>query len=774
MNFKPKIKENRWDVKLEKDIFKKWLKDKIYKFDLNSKRKIFTIDTPPPYPSGMPWHIGAATHYSQIDMIARTAKMMGFEVHFPIGIDRNGVPVERYTEKKYGIKLQETPREKFIELCKTSLDDVEAYFIKIMKTMGMSGDFENYYRTDKEEYRKLTQSTFIELWKKGLIYEALRPTNYCVDCGTSIADADIEYKELPTQLVHVKFKLKETGEDMIIATTRPELICSCQMVIVNPDDERHKNLIGKHAVTPIYNREVSIKAHPAADPKFGTGIVMVCSYGDSEDVRLFRELRLKEIIAIDPNGKMTKKAGKYKGLTVKESKMKIIEDLESQGLVVKKEEIVHRTPMCDRSKTPIEIILMKEFYLKQLEFIPKIREVSKKLKFHPEVHRQIFNNWIDSVAIDWPISRRRFYGTEIPIWYCKKCGETILPEPEKYYKPWKQDPPVKKCKCGSKEFVGDERTFDTWFDSSVSPLFITKYLTDEKFFKKTYPTAIRPQAKDIIRTWLYYTILRCYQLTKQLPFNHVWIMGYGMDEKGERMSKSKGNVVDPLPILEKYGADNFRFWGAQEASLGSDFKCSEERIGGASKFLTKFWNMARFISSFPQVEAKPTATDKWILAELNKLVEDCRKGYEDFNFFIPASKIRDFVWSVFAPHYLEMVKPRAYGNGFKKSEQKAAWFTLYTVLKTLLILMSPITPFITEKIWTDIYSKKSVHLEKFPKVKTKSDLVKVTSRLIDFNSVVWNEKKEKGISLKDGIEIKIPKDLKKFEKDLRAMHNIKK
>lgn len=775
MKLKPKIKEKQWNSTLENQIWKKWMKEKIFSFNLNSKRKIFSIDTPPPYPSGKPWHIGAATHYSQIDMIARTARMMGFETYFPIGIDRNGVPVETYVEKKYGIKLHETPREKFIELCKTALDDVEAYMIEIMKKMGMSGDFDHYYRTDKEEYRKLTQATFIMLWKKGLIFEDYRPTNYCIDCGTSIADADIEYQELPTQLVHVKFKLKETGEDIIIATTRPELISSCQEIIVNPKDERYTNLVGKHAVTPIFNRTVSIMANPAADPQFGTGIVMICSYGDTEDVRLFRELKLKEIISIDEKGRMTEKAGKYKGLKIKEARMKIIEDLESSGLIIKKEEIIHRTPMCDRSKTPVEIISLKEFYLKQLDFKDRIRKISEKIKFHPEEHRQILNNWIDSVAIDWPISRRRFYGTEIPIWYCKKCRKIILPEPGKYYQPWKQKPPVKKCSCGSEEFVGDTRTFDTWFDSSISPLFISKYLTDEKFFKKTFPTSIRPQAKDIIRTWLYYTILRCYQLTDKLAFDHVWIMGYGVDEKGERMSKSKGNVVDPLPILEKYGADNFRFWNAQEASLGSDFKCSEQRIQGSSKFLTKLWNTARFISFFPEPkDGRLTTTDKWILAELSKLIEDCLKGYEDFNFFIPANKIREFVWNVFAPHYLEMVKTRAYGSGFKKSEQKAAWYTLHTCFKTISLLLAPITPFISDSVWRKLYSKKSISREEFPKPKWKSDLVKITGDVIDFNSLVWNKKKEKGLSLKDEIEIEIPKDLKKFEKDLRSMHNIKK
>jgi valyl-tRNA synthetase len=251
-------------------------------------------------------------------------------------------------------------------------------------------------------------------------------------------------------------------------------------------------------------------------------------------------------------------------------------------------------------------------------------------------------------------------------------------------------------------------------------------------------------------------------------------MGYGVDEEGERMRKSKGNVIDPIPILEKFGADNFRFWNAAEVSLGSDFRCSEQRIASASKFLTKFWNVARFISSFPVPKrARLTKTDEWILAELSKLIKECLKGYEDFNFYIPATKIREFTWNLFAPHYVEMVKARAYGEGFSKEEQKAAWFTLHTCMKAVLKLLAPITPFIADYVWKEVYSKKSIHREEFPEAEWKIELAKMTEKLIDFNSTVWNTKKERGLSLKDEIEVEVPKELKPFEKDLRAMHKIK-
>ncbi|MBI2543609.1 MAG: valine--tRNA ligase [Candidatus Aenigmarchaeota archaeon] len=769
---KPKIKEIRWNPKLEQQIRNLWKNEGIYKFNLKSEKKKFVIDTPPPYPSGRPWHVGAAAHFSQIDMIARTARMLGHETLFPIGIDRNGLPVEIYTEKKFNISIHNTPREKFIEYCKTALDDLEAEMLQTMKSMGMSCDFKNYYRTDSEEYRKLTQATFIELWNKGLVYEDTRPNNYCPKCGTTIADAEIVYQDLPTELVFIDFKLKEGG-NITIATTRPELLGSCQTVIVHPDDERYAKTIGKTAIIPLFDREVKVIAHKQANPEFGSGSVMICSYGDYEDVRLFRELKLDEIIMINPEGRLTHNAGNYAGMKIEEARNKIIQDLEENRFVVKKEKISHRTPTCERSKNPIEIVPMNEWYIKQIDSKDDMMRMGKKMKFHPETHRQLLLDWINAISIDWPVSRRRYYGTEIPIWYCRDCKKVHVPPTGKYYRPWKDKAPFKKCECGCKEFIGDTRTFDTWVDSSITPLFVSKYGKDKKFFSQTYPNSLRPQGKDIIRTWLYYTMLRCHQLTKKSPFEHAWIMGYGVDEKGEKMSKSKGNVIDPIPLLEKYGADVFRFWSAAESSLGSDFRCSEQRILSAGKFLTKLWNISRFISMFPVVKkVELTDTDKWMLAELSKLVEECKKGYEDFNFFIPATKIREFTWNIFADHYIEMVKKRAYGEGFSKEEQKSAWYTLHACFESILELLAPIAPFITDFASRELYHRYSVHTEEFPKPKWKSNLTKLTPKIVEFNSMVWNEKKKSGMSLMDEIKMKIPKGLKQFEKDLIAMHKI--
>ena len=779
--FKPKLKEKQWDKRIEELMFKKWQEEKIYKFDKKSKKPIYSIDTPPPYVN-TPIHIGHAYTYVWQDIMARSRRMMGFNVLFPIGLDKNGLPIEVMAEKTFNIRMHETPREEFIKKCKEMLEKAGDISLDSFKRLGLScNEWEvryevgGRYDTDDPEYRKLTQETFIQLWHKGLIYEDVKPTNYCPVCKTAIADAEVEYKESKTNLNYIKFKVKETGKEIIIATTRPELLCSCKIILFNPDDERYKDLEGKHAIVPIYGKEVEIRPHPYAKPEFGTGLVMVCSFGDYSDVRILRELEIEPTYAIDPDGRMNENAGMLKGMTVSEARDAIVEELKRQALLVKQEEIEHREPVCWRSKNPIEFVPLKEFYLKQVDFVPELLKAADKMKFFAPESKQILIDWIKSISIDWVLSRRRYYGTEIPLWYCKNCGYVYLPEPGRYYQPWKEEPPIDKCpKCGGKEFKGEERTFDTWFDSSSSEVYILGYLWDKKFFKKNFPCTMRPQGKEIVRNWLYYTLLKSIHLYGKPPFKECWIHMHVVDEKGEKMSKSLGNVIDPQEVLEKYGAEAFRIWSCLEGDIThGDIRCSFARIEGTSKFLTKLWNVARFISMFPQVDkAELTDTDKWILDELALLVERVRKNYENYEFSDAANDIRNFVWNVFASHYLEMIKVRAYGEGFSKEEQESAWFTIHEVLKNILKLLAPIIPFMTDYIWREVYSDKSIHLESLPKLNYRFGLESYTQKIIEFNSSVWKQKKDKGLSLKAEIDIKVPEELKMFKKDLVKMHNI--
>lgn len=766
----PRITQKAWDPALEPEILKRWQDDDIYRFEPGDDN--YTIDTPPPYPSGRPWHIGAAAHYSQIDMIARTARMTGRNVYFPMGIDRNGLPVELYTEKKHGIRMKETDREEFLGLCREALDELESEMVQTMTKLGISGDIQNRYRTDSKQYRALTQATFIRLWKEGRIYLANRPNTYDWISGTTISYAEIAYEEVPSKLAHMRFATDD-NRTVTVASTRPELLCACRAVIVNPDDDRYGDIIGEYLTVPIYGNRVRIVPHDSARPEFGSGAVMVCSYGDQNDVALFRELDLQEVAAITTEGRMSPEAGAYAGLRPKQARQKIIEDLQEQGYIEKVDDIVHRTPVSERSRAPIEIIPMQEYYLKQTDRVPEIRRLAEKITFYPAMHRQILADWLDSVSIDWPISRRRYYGTEIPVWHCKACSEPHVPEPGKYYRPWKEPSPIKSCtKCGSGEFAGEWRTFDTWMDSSISPLFISRFGADPGFFSATYPAALRPQAKDIVRTWLYYTLLRCEQITGEVPWSEAWIMGYGLDEHGAKMSKRKGNSIDPLPLIETIGADTFRFWSASEVNHGYDFRCGQQKIESNKKFLTKLWNVSRFLSGFRVPDdAEPEPADRWILAELDALVSECRRGYAEYNFFVPAVAVREFTWNVFAAHYIEMVKARAEGRGFDEKQSRAAAHTLHTVLSTILKLLAPITPFITEHLWLTLYSDTSIHKESLPEPKGTAQEYP-TRDIIEFNSAVWNAKKAQGLSLKDPIKYDIPENLKPFEADLAAMHGL--
>jgi len=781
MEFKPKIKEKTWDPKIEPEISAFWQKEKIFKFDKKSKKPVFSIDTPPPYVN-TPIHIGHAYTYVIQDLIARFKRMQGFNVLFPIGLDKNGLPIEIQAEKTFKISIVNTPREEFIKKCKKLIEESGDTSLDSFKRFGLSCNswkteyaLGGKYDTDDPEYRKLSQETFIYFWNKGLIYEDDKPTNYCSECRTTISDAEVEYEEVKTYLYYVKFKVKETGEEISIATTRPELLGSCKIILFHPTDERYKMLEGMHAIIPIFHQEVEIKSHPYAKPDFGSGLVMMCSYGDQTDVRTFRELNLSPVYSIDAAGRMTQTARQYKGLKVTEARERIVQDLKKMGVFEKEELIDHRQPICWRTKNPIEFIPMKELYLKQVDVKEEMLKIADKINFFAPESKQILIDWINSVTIDWVLSRRRFYGTEIPLWYCKKCNAAVVPKPGKYYQPWKDKPPIKKCKCGSTEFRGEERIFDTWFDSSSSALYVSGYLWDKEFFKKNFPVSLRPQGKEIVRNWLYFTLLKSYHQFKKKAFENCWIHMHVVDDKGDKMSKSLGNVVDPHEILKKYGAEAFRIWTCLEGDISKgDIRCSFQRIEGTSKFLTKLWNIARFISSFPvPKKVELTEADEWILAELSQLIENVKKKYENYEFYEAVTSIRDFGWNTFAANYIEMVKPRAYGVNFSKEEQQAAWYTLHECLKNMLLILSPAIPFITEQLWLELYGDDSIHTEKYPELKIKSKLIKLTGKLLEFNSYVWDTKKKRSLSLKDEIEIDLPVDLEDFHKDLVAMHKIK-
>ncbi len=772
---------DKWNKELEKEIIQKEIESRVFEFKDNDK-PVYSIDTPPPYINS-PVHIGHASTYSIMDFISRYKRLKGFNVLFPLGLDRNGLPIEMAAEKKFKISILTTDRESYIDYCKKILEETSTETSKSFAMLGISfntyeetGKIGSVYKTDSEKYRTLTQETFIELYKKGLIYLDEKVTNYCPGCKTTLADSEIDYKVVDSKFYTILFSVKETGEKIPIATTRPELVCSLGMVIFNPEDERWQKLNGKTAVSPLFNREVPIKAHPMAKTDKGTGLVMMCSAGDYSDIRFFVEQGIKPIISIDISGKMNKNAEFLEGLSVKEARQKMVELLKEKELVTEEKTIQHKVPICERSKHEIEFISLKEYYLKQMDYIEKMKEIAETINFTNPATKKILLDWLDVVSIDWPISRRRYYATEIPIWYCKKCGEAILGEKGKYHKPWKEKAPVDSCpKCGGTEIEGETRVFDTWFDSSISPLFVLDY--GSEFYKKHPVCSLRPQGKEIVRTWLYYTLLKCYLFTGKIIFDDVYIHQHILDDKGNKMAKSLGNAIDPQEILRDYGAEAFRLWVADEGNLNEkDLKCSKDRISTEQKTLNKLWNVSKFISQFDRSEginSEFSELDKAMLKEINNLIELCDKKYSSYDFHEPIIKLKYFLWTTFSSHYLELVKSRAYNQEgkFNKEEQNAAIDTLNYCLERLLVLLFPVIPFTTHKILVELFDN-DPNKESYPKTEKFESALNLED-IENLNNSIWKYKKDNNLSLKDEIkELKINKKYKCIEKDIQKTHNI--
>lgn len=788
------IKEiKNWGPEIEKEITESWENEENFNFNIKEEKQIYSIDTPPPYVNA-PVHIGQAVTYCYMDFFARFKRMKGFQVVFPLGLDRNGLPIEMAAEKKFKVSPFQVGREEFVEYCKKLLESTSTETQDTFSKLGIS--FTSYkegehigsvYKTDSAKYRSLTQSTFVDLYKKGMVYEDTRINNWDPKLRTTIADSEIEYKDIESNFNDIKWRIKETGEEIIIGTTRPELICTCGMVIFNPEDKRYKHLEGKTAISPIFEKEITIKSHTMAQMDKGTGIAMMCSAGDLTDIQFFREQKLTPEIAINIDGKMNEIAGPLNGLKVKEAREKIIELLKEKDLLVGQEKIIHRTPISERSGVEIEFIEMPEFYLKQVEIKDKVKKISEKLNFYPETARKILNDWIDSVSIDWPISRRRYYATPIPLWYCEDL--VCMPNEKEYVEPWREGPKenydvmkgigiigkVKHFK--DKKWIGETRVFDTWMDSSISELALLQYKNNDEFFSKAYPCSLRPQGKEIIRTWLYYTLVRGYLETGKVCFNDAWINQHIMDGKGYKMSKSKGNVIDPQKLLKDYGAEAIRMWAATEGDLSkSDLKCSEERIKGEKKTINKILNVSKFVFMFEKPINKPELKqiDKLFIDYIEDATERIEKDYSNYDFYHPAVWLRNFLWNYFASNYVEIVKKRAYNqeNEFSEEESNSAKWTLHYLLDRFLILAYPIIPQITSLIMQE--KEIDLHRQEFPKFEKISTELSLIEDIVEFNSFVWKEKKEKEISLRDKITgIKVPEKLKAYEKDLVSTHNLK-
>ena len=820
----PLIEDKRWSIDLEKRIQEEHYSDsKLYNhryaFNPKSGKEIFVVDTPPPYPSGT-WHIGAVAQYSMIDVIARSQRLLGKEVFFPWGVDRNGINIEFTVEKNTGRKMKTFERTEFLDLCRDTIEEYTQAMRETAARVGLSCDFDKEYLTDSDEYRGVSQSIFVDLFKRGDIVEDLRPNIYDPVEGTTIADAEVERLQRKTKLIDIRWTT-EDGLDVIISTTRPELICACGIVVVHPDDERYQHLVGKQIVLPVEtngrSKSVEITTHPSVKSDFGSGVLMVCSFGDQNDVAVFRELGLSPFQAIDLDGNMTDISGPYVGMKVIEAREKAIEDLNSADRIVNIIEKEQDVPVSERGKNPVEIILLKEWYVRQTHIQDRMRELIEDMEFHPVRNKQFLLDWMDNISIDWPISRRRWYHTEVPIWYSEDGTKIITPPPGVYVQPWREDPPAGSLvlqrdtreEVGSWDVlssslgtvIGEEKVFDTWMDSSNSNLYVSGYLSDPDLFAKAFPTGIRPQGKEIVRTWLYYTLLKSALLLDSPGFKHIWIDGLGMDPWGRKMSKSLGNGIDANSVLEcgaggrtgswkirgpdkvvnlranKIGSECFRLWKACDAQVGDDFQINPEDI--EQKYfgvLTKLFNVARFASQFPVPSNLENLTDnlqpedEWILSEFQLVMTRVEQGWKEIDIYTAAQSLKNFATGVLPSHWLEMVKSRLYDG-----DEAAAW-TLHRIVRDLLDAFAPICPFFSHYLSSTLYNRSAVEADTFPQLTLNFETEKwteLTESVMFFNSEVWKMKKDQGLSLNSEIVgLSIPSNLDSLQISLTRMHKL--
>ena len=707
---------------VEKRIRSFWEKEKIYKFDIKRKGKVFSIDTPPPYASSGHLHVGHALHYTQFEIVARIMRMLGFNVYFAPGFDDNGLPTEKYVEEKLGINKAKTNRADFRRLCLKESEKVEKeYSEKVFKRLGHSYDWDLLYTTISPEAQRVAQTSFVKLVKNKNCYRKEEPTIWCPYHETALAQAEVEDLERTTKLNYINFDIKGQNKKVTIATSRPEFLAACVGIFVHPDDKRYRDLIGKELIVPLFNHSVKIMKDEKVDPNFGTGIVMICTFGDNTDIEWWKKYNLELKFLLNENGTLKDIAGKYKGLNVEKAKEEILEDLKKEGRLVKQEPLQQTVGSCWRCNNPVEYIVTKQWFVKTLEHKKDLIKRAREIRWFPEFMRNRFENWTENLGWDWIISRQRFYGVPIPVWYCENCDEIIIAdEKELPIDPFEKE---KKCsKCGKKA-IPEKDVFDTWMTSSNSPEVALRWMEKPEQYKKLAPMSLRPQSHDIIRTWAFYTILKSHLLFNRIPWEDIMVGTFVLDPKGKGMHKSKGNAVWADELIEKYNVDAFRYW-VGTASLGSDLPFNEQELVAGKKFITKLWNASKFVSmnlkDYNYKKPKLEAIDEYMLIKTKEMVESVIKEYKNYNISNAKRIIEIFFWHDFCDNYLEIVKKRIYSD--KKGKQSAQ-YVLYEGLLAVLKMIAPIMPFITEEIYLSDFKKrekeKSIHLTRFPKIDIK-------------------------------------------------------
>ncbi len=748
--YNPQEEEPKWE--------EFWQKESFFKFDPKYEGEKFIIDTPPPTVSGN-MHIGHAFSYTQQDFVARFRRMKGFNVYYPFGTDDNGLPTERLVEKLKKVKSTRMERPDFVKLCRETIKEIKPDFVSDWIRIGMSCDFSTPYSTIDPHCVKTSQKSFIDLHNKELVHRQAAPSMWCVNCQTAIAQAELEDKDLSSNFSDITFKTTE-GKDITIATTRPELLPACVCIFVHPDDDRYKDLVGKKAIVPLFEQEVEIFADESADPEKGSGILMICSYGDRFDVDAINRKKLTPRITLTKDGKMNDLAKKFEGMKLKDARKAILEELENKGLLTEKKDISHNVNVHDKCGTEIEFLATEQWFVKVLENKNKFLEAGNKITWYPKSMKARYDNWVENLNWDWCISRQRHFGVPFPVWYDKE-GNVVLPKEDEL----PVDPLSDVPEGYNKEDLTPEKdVMDTWATSSLTPQIISNWIDDKEYnldFKDAYPNTLRPQAHDIIRTWAFYTIVKGIYHNDEIPWTDIMISGNVADPKGEKMSKSKGNVVDPRKVIDSYGSDALRFWAAG-SKLGEDLNYYEKDLITGQKMVTKLWNASKFaimhLEDYKLNESKEeNIVDKWLLSKLNKLIKNATDSFMKYEYSKTRAETEKFFWHILCDNYLEIAKdrlykPEVYGDDSRLSAQ----FALYQSILSVLKLMAPIMPHITEAVYQLYFSekedKKSIHISSWPECDEKAiseDNELAGDLLVDVLTIVRKYKSENNISLKE-------------------------
>jgi len=692
--------------KAEKEMQDFWKENSIYSFDPDSPNKIYSIDTPPPTVSGS-LHIGHIFSYTQAEMIARFKRMQGYNVFYPFGFDDNGLPTERLVEKEEGIFAGNLPRSEFIKKCMATTHKYVKEFRELWQSLGFSVDWSLQYETVNPMVQRISQKSFIRLFKEGKAYMKESPVLWCTECQTSIAQAELELKEKETTFNYIKFKTD--NEDLLVATTRPELLYGCVCLFINPDDERFRHFIGKSATVPLYNYEIPILADSKADIDKGTGIVMCATFGDSTDAEWYESHKLPYRKVILPDGTIDEAVPFIGGLKVREARSRIISLLSERGLLAETKSITHTVAVHERCGRETEIIPSKQWYIDILSEKERFLKAADEINWYPDYMKNRYISWVENLKWDWCISRQRYFGVPFPVWYCKNCGKVIVASEDMLpVNPLETDPD-KPCTCGCNEFIPESSVLDTWATSSVTPQINAKWGEENDISDRLIPMSLRTQAHEIIRTWAFYTIVRSLYLTGEIPWKDIMICGFVLAKKGEKISKSKSNSeLSPKRLIENHSADALRYWAAN-SRLGTDTFFSIDELVTAKRFITKLWNASRFarthlqdIDIHEEIELMPV--DRWIMERCKQTTMEAKSLLEEYEIGTARHKIDDFFWKDLCDYYLEIVKDRLYkpeihGIDQRRSAQHALYYCMLNVLKLYAIYV----PHITEYIYQDFF-----------------------------------------------------------------------